>query len=49
MEFANLIMNLYSQKYGVKSDWFSDQAWFNNQIDEYNVQKKEIKDIVSTF
>ena len=29
MEFANLVMTLYGQKYFVKSDWFSTDAKFN--------------------
>jgi len=54
MEFANLLIHLYgeqgvSRKIGVKSDWFSNDPKFNEQIDSYNIQKQEIKDIVKTF
>ena len=49
MEFANLVMTLYGQKYSVISDWFSNDAKFNEQIDAYNQQKIEIKEIVHAF
>lgn len=29
MEFANLLIKLYGEKHGVTSEWFSDNARFN--------------------
>ena len=49
MEFANLLIGLYNQKYKVNSSWFSTDKDFNSQIDAYNKQKKEVKEIVQAF
>lgn len=49
MEFANTFIKLYGEKYGVDSSWFSNDADFNDQIDMYSRQKREIREIAEVY
>ena len=49
MEFANTLIKLYGDKYGVDSSWFSTDPEFNKQIDMYWRQKKEIREIAEVY
>ena len=49
MEFYNILMNLYGEKYGVTSSWFSTDERFNKEVSDYLQQKKEVKEIVKAF
>lgn len=49
MEFANNLIRLYGPKYGLDSSWFSDDYEFNYQIDSYNLQKQEIREIAEVY
>ena len=49
MEFANTLVQLYGEKYGVEPSWFSTDERFNDQVDTYIRQKHDVKDIVKHF